>query len=138
MAQVDSSGATRRRNDKFQKRPCALSGAFLPGSEVLLLFGGKLVEAVAHGLEFELRDLAVNVLRNDIDLWLQFLVVLHQVFGGQRLIREAHIHHGGRVTFGGGEVYKATFADEIDLAAVLELEFVNERPNFALAGRESL
>src|SRR6516225_1639473 len=114
------------------------SGAFLPGSEVLFLLGCELVEVVAHGLEFEFCDFAVNVLRNDIDLRLQLLVVLHQVFGGERLIREAHIHHGGRVTFGGGEVYKATFADEIDLAAVLELEFVNERPNFALAGREIL
>ena len=36
----------------------------------------------------------------------------------KRLVREAHIHHGGRMTFGGGQVDEAAIAEKVELAAV--------------------
>ena len=39
-----------------------------------------------------------------IDLSLQLLGVLNHVFGGIGLVREAHVHHGSRMAFGGGQV----------------------------------
>src|SRR5437879_10625591 len=76
--------------------------AFVPGSEVAFLLGGELVEPMAHRIEFEARDFLVQVLRNDVDLRLEVLVVRAQVFGGKRLDGEAHVHHGGGVPLGGG------------------------------------
>jgi hypothetical protein len=40
----------------------------LPGSEVLLLLGGELVEAMTHGFELETRNLAVEVLGHNVYL----------------------------------------------------------------------
>src|SRR5215469_8396531 len=70
-----------------------VSRAFLPGGEVLLLLGGQLVEAMAHGLELQACDFAIEVLRHHVHLRLEILVMLHQVFRGQRLVGEAHVHH---------------------------------------------
>ncbi len=68
----------------------------------MLLLGRQLINLEAHGIELELGDLLVEVLWNGVDLRLQVLRGLHHVLSGERLIGEAHIHHGGRVTFGGG------------------------------------
>src|SRR6266481_7373562 len=64
--------------------------AFLPGSKVMFLLGGELVEPVAHGFELEARDFLVQVLGNDIHLRLEVFVVGAQIFGGKRLVGEAH------------------------------------------------
>src|SRR5271156_3903460 len=103
----------------------------------MLLLGGELIEAVAHGFQLEAGDFAVDVLGNDIDLRLEFLVVLGQVFGGERLIGKAHVHNRSGMAFGGGEVDQAAFGDEVNLAAVLEQEFIDQRTNFLLAGGKS-
>src|SRR4029077_16723708 len=73
---------------------------------------------------------------HDVHLSLQLLGILDKVFGGKGLVREAHIHHGSRVPFGGSKVDQATFADQANATAVLQLIFVHQRPHFALAARK--
>ena len=102
----------------------------------MLLLGGELVELVAHAVELEARDFLVEIFGHDVDLRLQLLVILQQVFGGESLIGEAHIHDGGRMSFGGSQIDEAAFAEEIDFAAVLQQVFVHKRAHFALAGRQ--
>src|ERR1700686_5252826 len=112
--------------------------AFLPGSQVILLLGSELVELVAHGLELKARDFAVEMLWNDVDLRLHRFMVLHQVFGGKRLVGEAHVHHRGGMPFGGGKIYEPAFAQEVNLAVSLQDIFIDERANFALAAGQFL
>src|ERR1700676_525309 len=112
--------------------------AFLPGGEVVLLLGRELVEFVTHGFEFEARDFAVEMLGNDVDLRLHALVILEQILSRKRLIGEAHIHHGGGMAFGGGEIHEAPFAEEVHFAISLQDIFIDERANFALAAGQFL
>src|SRR5215204_5094781 len=53
-----------------------LSGTLVPGCEILLLLGGQRVNGDAHGRKLQPRDLAVDRLRNDVDLVLELLRVL--------------------------------------------------------------
>ena len=48
----------------------------------------------------------------------QAAVVLHQVLGAQRLVGEGHIHHGGGVPLGGGQVDEPALAQQVDAAPV--------------------
>src|SRR5260221_1210723 len=91
---------------------------------------------MAHGFEFKARDFTVEVFGHDIDLRLHVFVVLDEIFGRERLVSEAHVHHRSGVAFGRGEVDETAFGDEVHLAAVLHEEFVHQRTNFSLAGRE--
>src|ERR1700687_6427059 len=65
--------------------------AFLPGSKVMFLLGGELVEPVAHRFELEARDFLVQVLGNDIHLRLEVFLVGARIFGGKRRGGEAYI-----------------------------------------------
>src|SRR5215472_1030292 len=91
---------------------------------------------MAHGLELEASDFAIDVLGNDVDLRLEIPMMLHEVFSRQGLVGEAHIHHGRGVAFGAGEVDQAAFGDQIDLAAVFQLELVDQRANFFFGSRQ--
>src|SRR2546422_6059661 len=110
--------------------------AFVPGSEVAFLLGGELVEPMAHRIEFEARDFLVQVLRNDVDLRLEVLVVRTQIFGGKRLVGEAHVHYGGGVPLGGGKIDEAPFSEQVYLAAILQFIFIDKRANFLLPARQ--
>src|SRR5712672_570881 len=105
----------------------------VPGGEVVFLFGGELIEAVAHGIELEARDFLVEVFGDNVHLRLEILIVRAQVFGGERLVGEAHVHHGSGMAFGGGKIDEAPFGEQIDLAAILHLVFIHHRTHFALA-----
>src|SRR5579872_3204463 len=98
--------------------------AFVPGGKVVLLVGGEFIDLNVHGFELELGDLAVDGLGNRIDLRLKLGRVLDQIFDGESLIGEAHVHDRCGMAFGGSEVDEATVAEEIELAAVLGGEFV--------------
>src|SRR5258708_3598970 len=97
------------------KPPRSKLRAFVPGGEVVFLLRCELVKAVAHGVELEAGDFLVQVLRDDVNLGLEVFVVRTQIFGGKRLVCEAHVHYGSGVTFGGGKIDKAAFGEEIDL-----------------------
>src|SRR5260370_10172557 len=83
--------------------------AFLPGSEVVFLLRGELVEPVTHRIELEARDFLVQVFGYDIHLRLKVLVVRAQIFGGKRLVGKAHVHYGSGMPFGGGKIDYAAF-----------------------------
>ena len=65
----------------------------------MLLLGGQFVQFVAHAIELQPRDFFVEILGHDVNLRLQLLVVLAQIFGGEGLVGKAHIHNGGWVSF---------------------------------------
>src|SRR5712692_8757206 len=115
------------------KPPHSKLRAFVPGGEVAFLLGSELVESVAHGIELEARDFLVQVVRNDVHLRLEIFVVRAKVFGGKRLVGEAHVHNGCGMAFGGGEIDQASLGEQVDLTAVLHLIFVHHRAHFALA-----
>src|SRR5260370_14712951 len=128
---VSECRAVRRKVAASRRTPNL--GAFIPGSEVVFLLRRELVQAVAHGVELEARDFLVQVLRNDINLRLEVLVIGTQVFCGKRLVGEAHIHNGSGVAFGSRKIDDATFGEQIDLSAVLHFKFVDHGADFALA-----
>ena len=59
-------------------------------------------------------------------LWARACLLLDGPFGGEGLNGEAHVHDGGGVAVGGGEVDQAAFAKDLDAAAVGQGEFVDE------------
>src|SRR5712692_3619097 len=78
------------------------------------------------------------MLGNDVHLRLKILVVRSEVFGGEGLVGETHVHNGSRMPFGRGKVNETSFGEQVDLAAVLHLIFVHHWAHFALAGGQLL
>ena len=75
----------------------------------------------------------VELLRDEIDLGFERGAVLDHVFGGQRLVGEAHVHHGGGVAFGGRQVHQAAVGEQVELAAVGQHELFYEVAHFPTA-----
>ena len=73
------------------------------------LLVGERIDLDAHGFELEAGDLAVDLTGDGVDLLLELVGVLGHVFGGERLIGEGHVHDGGGVTFGRGQIDQAAF-----------------------------
>ena len=73
-----------------------------------------------------MRDLLVKVLGHGVDRLLEVLWLATRYSAAERLVGEAHVHHGGRVTFGGGKVDEAAFGEQIDLAAVVQVVLLDE------------
>src|SRR5258708_39621065 len=112
-----SGGPSRLR---ARKPPHSKLGAFVPRGQIALLLGGKLVKAMAHGVELEARDLFVQMLRDDVHLWLAVLVIGAEVFGGKRLVRETHVHDGCGMSLGGGEICEAALGQQVKLTALVQ------------------
>ena len=98
-------------------------------------FCSSVSTSISMPIERELQqgDLVVELLRDDVDLVLKLGLVLHQVLGGERLVGEAHVHHAGRVAFGGGQVDQAAIGQQVDLAPVGQDELLDEVAHFAAA-----
>jgi len=75
----------------------------------VFLFRRELIQPVAHRVELEARDLLVQVLRNNINLRLEVLVIRAQILGGKRLVGEAQSITEADV-FGGGKIDEAASA----------------------------
>src|SRR3984893_4791000 len=131
---MNSPGARDGPNADAASAPAVrgLSGPLFPRGEVLLLRLGELVDAHAHRLELEAGDLGVDVLGHRVHLVLQRLAVLHHVLGGERLVREAHVHHARGMAFRRGEVDEASLAEHGDAPAVLQRVLVDEVAHRAL------
>src|SRR5438270_2905196 len=57
-------------------------------------------------------------------------MILNKVFNRKRLVSETHIHHAGRMSFGGGEINQAAFTQDYNaIAGGLELIFLRESSN---------
>src|SRR5262245_44166005 len=91
----------------------ASSGPVLPGRDVLGLLRRHVVELDAERLELQPGNLGVDRRRHAVDLVLELGVVLHDVLGGKRLVREAHVHDGGGMALGRAEVHEAALRDEV-------------------------
>ena len=63
------------------------------------------------------RAISWSISSGTVDLLLELVVVLDHVLGRQRLVGEAHVHHGGRVALGGGQVDQPALGEQEDRAA---------------------
>src|SRR5260370_39130715 len=106
------------------KPPHSNLRAFLPGSEVMFLLRRELVQPVTHRIELEARDFLVQVFGYDIHLRLEVFVIGAQIFGGKRLVGEAHVHYVSGMPFGGGKIDAAPFRDPANLSAVLQFGLI--------------
>ncbi len=82
--------------------------------EVFDLFFGEGVDADAHGLEFEFGDPGVDFGGDVVNFGFEGRFVFDGPFGGEGLDGEGHVHDGGGVAVGGGEVDEAAFAEDHD------------------------
>ena len=96
--------------------PCCQDDTYSSCSGVIV------VEHDAHRRQLQPRHLGVDRLGDAVHARLELGVVLRHVLRGQRLVREAHVHHRGRVALGGAQVDEAALGDEVQpLAADVEL-----------------
>ena len=84
-------------------------GASLPTVNVLELLRRQGIDGNAERAEFETRNLSIDFRRQQVNTWRQRSFVLHQILNRKRLVREAHVHHAGRVSFGCCEIDQSTF-----------------------------
>ena len=61
--------------------------------------------------------------------------MLHHVFGGERLVGEAHVHHRRRVSLGRREVDQPPLPQHVDAPSALERELLDERTHRSAAAR---
>src|SRR5580698_3412522 len=110
--------------------------AFVPRREVVFLLWGEFVDQHVHRIKLEFGDMLVQMIGDGIHLRLEILGVLDHIFGGERLVRKAHVHHGSWVPFGRCEINQPAFPKQIDPAAVLHQKLLDERPSlFPTAGK---
>src|SRR5207245_798682 len=69
---------------------------------------------------------------DDVDLWFEVLVIRAKVYGGKRLVGEAHVHNGSGVPLGCGKIDEASVSKQVHLAAIFQLIFVHHGAHFAL------
>src|SRR4029453_15382373 len=110
--------------------------AFVPGSQVPSLLVGQLVDLDTRRRKLEAGDLAVDLLRHDVDAALELARVLDDELDRERLIGEAHVHDRGRMAFRGSEIDQPSVGDEIDAPAVVQAELLHERPRGTGLDRE--
>src|SRR5438270_9047080 len=87
--------------------------ARLPRVQVFILLRSQRIEAHAHSMELEARNLFVDRGGDGIDTGLQILGRDQHIFGTQILVSKAHIHHAGRMASGGREFYQAAFGQQL-------------------------
>jgi hypothetical protein len=82
--------------------------AGLPGCQIFLLFRREDVYFDAHRRELQPSDFFIDVGWYSVDAGCQLAALSHKVLGRQRLVSKTHVHDRRWVTFGGGEVEKAS------------------------------
>src|SRR5205809_1395069 len=118
------------------KRRRGCSWYHYPRGEIAALLVGQLFDPDPHRVQLEPRDLGINIVRHVVNLSLQLARVLGDVFPAQRLVREAHVHHGRGMTFGPGEVDEPALAQEEDAASVGQPVLLYQRPHLPDPGRQ--
>ena len=94
----------------------------LPGRHVVGLLWRHRLELDPERSELEPGDLGVDRLGDHVDHRLELGVMLGDVLGAQRLVREAHVHDRGRMSLGRTEVDQPALRDEMQfLATQVEL-----------------
>src|SRR5438270_12481261 len=124
-------------------RPAAAPGArlgevrlrpFLPGVDVLLLLRGEGVDGNPHRLQLQPGDVGVDLMRDVVHAVLERAARAGQPLRRERLVGEAHVHHGRRVALGRGQVDEPALADDVEPAAVLQPVLLDELPHLADGG----
>src|SRR3954447_11559991 len=108
----------------------ASSCPLLPRVDVALLLGRHLVYVYVERLELESGDLPVDLLGDDINLVLELSMILRDVFGRERLVREAHVHDGRRMSLCSGQVHEPAPGHHVPLL-VAQVVLLNFAANFA-------
>src|SRR5438093_4939426 len=101
--------------------------AVAPGGQVGGLLARQRVYGDAHGQQLEPGDLEVDLPRHHVDLALERAPLHHHELRRQRLVGEAHVHDGGRMALGGGQVDQPAFAQHVEAPAVAQRELLDER-----------
>ena len=79
-------------------------------------------------MQLQPRDLAVDLLRDVIDLPAQLGGMVQQILQRQRLHGEARVHDLGRVAVAGGQIHQAALGQQVQRAAVRQLIARNVLP----------
>src|SRR5207253_3841012 len=79
-------------------------------------------------------ELTIDLDRYDVDLALQARPGLHHELGAERVVGEAHVHDGGRVSLGGREVDQPSLAQDIDVTLARHRELLDEGTHLAPRG----
>src|SRR2546430_11323320 len=116
-------------NDSATLRTC------LPRLRVRGLLPGHCIDLHTHRGELAPGDVLVELARDRVDLWREVFALRHEVLDRQRLVREAHVHHRGRMSLRSREVHEASFSEHHDATAIAQLVFVHERPKLGLLAR---
>jgi len=101
------------------------SGAFAVAGEVGDLFGCEFVDFESHALEFEFGDVLFDGIGDIVDGEGEFSFFLDDKFAGEGLGGEGHVHDGGGVSFGCGEVDESALGEDVDAFAVGNLVLVD-------------
>jgi len=100
-------------------------GSFGAGGEVGCLYGGEGVDFQSHAFEFEVGDFLFDGLWYVVDFGGEFSFLFDDELSDEGLGGEAHVHNGGGVSFGSGEVDESSFGEEEDAFVVFEGEFID-------------
>src|SRR5579872_4654862 len=101
-----------------------------PRRQVLLLLVGQHVDVRAECGELEAGNLAIDALRYTVHVARQARSLLYQILRGQRLVREAHVHDAGRVSFGGGQIDQTPLPQQ-EYPVAADHILLDERPDRA-------
>ncbi len=110
----------------------------IKGGQVFNLFRGQGVDFHPHGGQFQTGDFLVDGRRHRINLLFQAGVMLHDIFRGQGLVGEAHVHHGGGVAFRRGQVHQSPFCQQVEAVAVFQGTFFHRISNLPTAAAAAL
>src|SRR6185312_1840924 len=118
--------------------PWRPSRTHVPRGQVLLLLVRQRVDVRADRGKLESSNLAVDAFRHPVHVARKTRSLLYQILRAQRLVREAHVHHAGRMAFGGRQVDQTPFAEQ-EHALTLDHVLLHELPHLArLAAGELL
>src|SRR5215472_4255632 len=103
-----------------------------PRSQVFLLLGCQCIDHHTHAGQLESRDFFIDRSRHRIHLLFEQLVIFHEVFGTERLVRKAHVHDTRGMAFRGRKIDQAAFAKQAHSMSVLsQCKFFDPGPYYA-------
>ncbi len=104
------------------------SGPDLPRGKVLDLLRGQSIDRHPHGRQFERGHGRVDLRRHAVHAGREPRGTLREVLAAQRLVGEAHVHHGGRMPFGARQVDEAALAEQVHALSTAQHERLDRRP----------
>lgn len=124
---VERWGGHTARRSRALPRNRRASELSAPGAQVLELIGCQLVDLHPERLELEAGDLFVDRDRHVEHAVLELVPVPGQMLHRQGEIREAHVHHRGRVPLAGGQIHDAALSQQVEASAVAEHILLDQR-----------